>query len=387
MRFSALLPAVSLLVSGTVLGVSAPAEAVNRPTAIVSIGDSFIAGNGGRWFGNSTSVFGGRDGTDRAWSGHAYDGHLVYGASYDSSCYRSDVSEIRSASVGVDKKINLACSAAKVENLLSSAAGGKGFKGELPQNDQLAVVAKKTQVKLVVVSIGGNDLGFGTVIAKCVSAFLGTPHVLPVVCRDSTQSQLDKNFPAVKASVGLVLDDIHRVMKEAGYASGAYRIVLQSNPSPFPRSTENRYPETGYSRLTQGGCPLWNSDSDWVRDRFAPEFSEAMHEVASTHQADFLDLQDAFQGREACSVSTAMVGGEGPSATRSEWVRSAALVQGDVEEDIHPNAYGQQALGRCLGLAYTSGSGDYACTNTAGQDHTGMKIRPLPRITSGRPHP
>lgn len=350
---------------------------VDRPTAVVSLGDSYIAGNGGRWFGNSTTLSGSRDGTDRAWNGSSRDGHLVYGTSYDNSCYRSDVAEIQSTALPVDRKINLACSATKAENLMSSRAGGKGFKGEPPQDDQLADVARTAHVRMIAVSIGGNDLGFGYVIAKCMSAFMASPDLLKVHCHDAAQHQVDENMPVVKARVGAVLDDIHRVMKDAGYSPTEYRVILQSPPSPFPRGSEIRYPETGFSRATEGGCPIWNTDADWARDKLTPQFADAMREVARTHRADFLDLQDALQGREACSVSTSMVGPEGPSVTRSEWVRSAAIAQGDVEEIVHPNAYGQQALGRCLALAYMYGPGEYGCTNTPGEGQDGMAIHAL----------
>lgn len=141
--------------------ISQTLEKRELPTAIVSLGDSFIAGNGGRWLGNSSTLSGGRNGTDRAWNGYTRDGHVVYGTSYDNRCYRSDVAEIQSVALHIDRKINLACSAAKTENLLSSKGGGSGFKGEPPQGDQLADIAKGARVKMIVVSTGGNDLGFG----------------------------------------------------------------------------------------------------------------------------------------------------------------------------------------------------------------------------------
>ncbi|MFD8396389.1 GDSL-type esterase/lipase family protein [Streptomyces sp. NPDC059680] len=368
-------------VSTVHLGKETSQAKAELPTAIVSLGDSYIAGNGGRWFGNSSTLPGGRNGTDRAWNGSKRDAHLVYGASYDNDCYRSDVAEIQSVTLPVARKINLACSAAKAQNLLSGQGGGKRFKGESPQDDQLADVARTAHVKMIVVSIGGNDLGFGWLIAECMSAFMATPASHPIHCRDAAQRQVNENLPTVKTRVGSVVDDIHRVMTEAGYSRTEYRLVLQSAPAPFPRAREIRYPETGLSRAAVGGCPIWNTDADWARDNLTPEFAEAMREVADNHHADFLDLRDAFQGREACSVSTSMVGPEGPSATRSEWVRSAAIVQGDVEETIHPNAYGQRALGRCLTLTYTHGPGEYACTNTAGRDYEGMTIRGLSPVT------
>ncbi len=78
------------------------AAAAARPTAIVSLGDSFISGEGGRWLGNGSEAFGTRSGTDRAahdcdgW-GCEYDPAQVYGDSEEDDCHRSDVAPIRSA--------------------------------------------------------------------------------------------------------------------------------------------------------------------------------------------------------------------------------------------------------------------------------------------------
>ncbi|HVX31831.1 MAG TPA: hypothetical protein VHA80_01725 [Solirubrobacterales bacterium] len=75
----------------------APAKA--RPTAIASMGDSFISGEGGRWLGNGSEPFGTRSGTDRAAYGCgvlgcAYDPARIYGASEANDCHRSDVAPI-----------------------------------------------------------------------------------------------------------------------------------------------------------------------------------------------------------------------------------------------------------------------------------------------------
>jgi hypothetical protein len=40
---------------------------------------------------------------------------------------------------------------------------------------------------------------------------------------------------------------------------------------------------------------------------------------------------------------------------------------------MHPNYYGQQALGRCLSLEYAS-PGNHSCRNTAGRDSSGMYL-------------
>jgi hypothetical protein len=59
-------------------------------------------------------------------------------------------------------------------------------------------------------------------------------------------------------------------------------------------------------------------------------------------------------------------------------VRRLAFVQGSSRESLHPNAYGQRAIGTCLGLLYASPHRDYACQATPGRSYVdGMRIEPL----------
>ncbi|MGH2741055.1 MAG: GDSL-type esterase/lipase family protein, partial [Thermoleophilaceae bacterium] len=113
------------------------------PTAGVSLGDSFISGQGGRWQGNSNDSLGSRSGTDRACVpttfGCRYETGRVYlGGTAPPGCARSDVAEILSARVGVQETINLGCSGAQTKEVFRSSNGGRRFKGEAPQADQLA---------------------------------------------------------------------------------------------------------------------------------------------------------------------------------------------------------------------------------------------------------
>jgi hypothetical protein len=72
-----------------------------------------------------------------------------------------------------------------------------------------------------------------------------------------------------------------------------------------------------------------------------------------------------------------LVGPEGPSPLSAEWVRRLSFVQGSARESLHPNAYGQQAIGACLGLLYAAPRGDYACRDTPGRFLDGMRLEPL----------
>ncbi|GAA2753093.1 GDSL-type esterase/lipase family protein [Kitasatospora cinereorecta] len=373
-RTLALLTAAALILPLAAVATPAVASPGTGTTATVSMGDSYISGEAGRWKGNSDTTSGSRDGTDRAWTGSGYDGSRVYGSTYASGCDRSDVSEVRSAPTVNQAQINLACSGAVSQNVFRASNGGQSFKGEAPQADQLAAVAAQYNVKLITLSIGGNDLGFADVISTCVQDY----EIWWSYCHDDQQAAVDAKMDAAMAGVGKSVDEIRAVMSAAGYAAGSYRIVLQSYPSPIPRSSENRYPESGWSRTNTGGCPFWDADSDWARDTLVPEISGRIAQVAAAKGVQFLDLRDMLQGREVCSKATKMATpSNAPSATTSEWARFLDLgttVQGATQESFHPNYYGELALGRCLTLMNAKTTGNWSCRNTAGQDATGVYL-------------
>jgi lysophospholipase L1-like esterase len=372
-RAAALFTAATLALP-LLLSVPGPAAAATGPTAVVAMGDSYISGEAGRWQGNSDTASGSRDGTDRAWTGGGYDPSRVYGSTYASGCDRSDVSEVRSAPTVAQTQVNLACSGATTANVFRAASGGQSFKGEAPQADQLAAVAASNTVELITLSVGGNDLGFADVISTCVQDY----EIWYSYCNDDQQAAVDAKMATAMAGVGKSVDEIRAVMSAAGYASGSYRIVLQSYPSPIPRAAENRYPESGWSRTSTGGCPFWDGDATWARDTLVPEISDHLAAVAAAKGVQFLDLRDLLQGREVCSTATRLATSTtAPSATTSEWARfldMGTTTQGTLQESFHPNAYAELALGRCLTLLNARTTGNWSCRNTPGQDAAGMYL-------------
>ncbi|APE24868.1 MULTISPECIES: GDSL-type esterase/lipase family protein [Streptomyces] len=342
------------------------------PTAVVAMGDSYISGEAGRWFGNSLTNSGSRNGTDRAWTGSAYDPSRVYGGTAG-GCHRSDTAEVRSAGPIASSLVNLACSGATTKNVFRASRGGQAYKGEAPQADQLAAVAASHDVELIALSIGGNDLGFADIITTCATDYI----VWYSYCHDDQQAEVDARIDGVMADVGRSVDEIRAVMTGAGYASSDYRIVLQSYPSPIPRAADNRYGESGWSRTNTGGCPFWNADSDWARDSLVPQLADRLKAVATAKGVQFMDLRDALQGREVCAKASRQVTSTAPaSGTTSEWARwiDSQSTQGLVQESMHPNAYGQQALGRCLALVHARPTGHQSCRNTAGAGPSGMYL-------------
>ncbi|MFD8947268.1 GDSL-type esterase/lipase family protein [Streptomyces xanthophaeus] len=364
----------ALLTAGAGTAAAGPGTG---PTAVVSLGDSYISGEAGRWKGNSLTNTGNRLGTDRAWvSGSTYDPAKVYGATAG-GCHRSDSAEVRSAGPIADVAVNLACSGATAENVFRASNGGVAYKGEAPQADQLAAVAASHDVKLIALSVGGNDLGFADIIKDCAYDFI----IWNSYCYDDQQSGVDQKIDGVMAKVGKSVDEIRAVMRGAGYADSSYRIVLQSYPSPIPRGAENRYTQSDWSRLNTGGCPFWNRDSDWARDSLVPQLANRLKGVAAAKGVQFLDLRDMMQGREVCAKASSLVSSTKPaSAKTSEWARwiDSSETQGLIQESMHPNHFGQLAAGRCLALvAAQPATSGFSCKNTAGADQTGMFLSPV----------
>ncbi|WP_405016027.1 GDSL-type esterase/lipase family protein [Kitasatospora sp. NBC_00070] len=379
-RAGALLAGLVLALGGAVPALAAPAPPAalappTGPTVAVALGDSFISGEGGRWLGNSARYQTDRNGTDRAWTGSGYDPARVYGSTAAAEgCHRSDVSELLTATLSVAERVNLACSGAETRHVLSTAAGGVQLNGEAPQLDRLGQLARTKRVSLVVLSLGGNDIGFGEIIGECAYDW-----AFSRLCSREQGAIVDRKLPQVRAAIGTVVDDLRATMTAAGYRTGDYRLVLQSYPSPIPGGEEFRLREGDSNRLNRDGCPFNNRDADWARYTLVPQLSDLVGSVAAAKGADFLDLQDTLAGHEVCSLGTSQVGQGGPDPRKHEWARflDYANTQGTLEESMHPNAYGQRALGTCLGLI-AARPGRWTCVPDYLGDDTPTAMRLLP---------
>jgi lysophospholipase L1-like esterase len=361
---------------------AAPATA--RPTAVVAMGDSFISGEGGRWFGNGSETLGTRSGTDRAAFacgalGCEYDAARVYGASEANDCHRSDVAPMVSAPIAVEVKVNLACSGATARDLWPEDEGGTGHFGEPPQADQLAAVARLDQVRMVVVTVGANDVGFGELVAECALDWARSPEDEPATCHGEAEAQIQGALPRATRYVTAALHGVRRTLRAAGYERSDYRLVAMGYASPFPEGRWFRYPEDGWSRLSEGGCPVWNADADWAAERATADLGGMLEAAAAASGAEYLDLTHAFDGHQLCDRGSRRVGPAGPSPLTAEWFRRLSFLQGSTRESLHPNAYGQRAIGACLGLLWTQPRGDYVCTDTPGQYLTGIHLEAMPR--------
>ncbi|MEV6978097.1 ricin-type beta-trefoil lectin domain protein [Kitasatospora sp. NPDC093806] len=373
---AALAVTATLVGTGVVGPAAAPALAVpppNAPTAIVSIGDSFISGEAGRWKGNGSDAF-----TALPEDTYTVDGKDTYFKT-GNACDRSKFAEIVSNAIPVDAKINLACSGAVTDNVLEPpVAEGRPeplFKGEPSQTKQLREKAQNYRVKLIVVSIGGNDIHFSDIIKACVTSYLN-PTPIGSDCPASRAAEFEKDINELSARVGNVLDGITGVMRGAGYQPWDYKLLLQSYPTPIPTPNQYRYPASG-PRFRSGGCPFSDAASEWAVNTIIPRLRDTLTGVARNHNGYFMDLSDAFAGHELCRMGTLLTTDPAEEralfAEEAEWIRwipaTWDALGGAVQEAIHPNYFGQQALGKCLEQFWNAttvnpaGSWLYTCRN------------------------
>ncbi|MFE6133869.1 hypothetical protein ACFQ6Q_37275 [Streptomyces sp. NPDC056437] len=107
-RAAATLCALTVLSATATFGTPAAVAAEAKPDALVTMGDSFISGEGARWQGNAEGLknFGGipqalRDATDRVKTAG-----IGLEKIYSPGCHRADAAVI---GAGTPKRFNIAC--------------------------------------------------------------------------------------------------------------------------------------------------------------------------------------------------------------------------------------------------------------------------------------
>ncbi|MEZ5098070.1 MAG: hypothetical protein R2731_19515 [Nocardioides sp.] len=190
--------------------------------------------------------------------GTAYFDNATHTAETINRCHRSASAE---AYLGTLNGYNLACSGAKTSTYTDSSGyfkpgldfydNGAGRQG---QATMLQSFAGSHNVRLVVVSIGGNDFNFASVVQQCVTDFLGSPSWWKDYCYDD--SSVKSNFTAAnvsaqQAKIATALQNLRTAMRNAGYADNAWTLLVQTYP---PRSPTGRGSGTP-SPATPGRAP------------------------------------------------------------------------------------------------------------------------------------
>ena len=376
-RWLRLTALVGLFMSSVLFVLPAPSvhAATDARGVAVALGDSFVSGEAGRWLGNSRGGGPSANGTDRMcilrWWGCELRAGGVYRDGPTEGCHRSDTAAIETLTTDFERRINLACSGAIARDISRPAERGPAS-GLPSQADRLESVASHHRVSMVLLAIGANDIGFSDLVADCAEAWFAAR---PGGCRRPGGVSLSAGLASLRRQVGNAVVSVVSAMTRSGYSREEWDFVVHGYASPLPRSDGFRYPENSVRRLLPGGCPFTDADADWSDSVLVSTLNRELRRIAEARGARFLDLSHAFDGHRVCEQGSELVGSDGPSGRSAEWFRFLVPCCGLAKrESLHPNAYGQRAIGTCLDEFITKGSGGWSCRNRPGSGPGSMRL-------------
>ncbi|MFH9224503.1 ricin-type beta-trefoil lectin domain protein [Streptomyces lydicus] len=308
-------------------GDAAERPLAERKTSLISLGDSEISGEGVGTYEPGT------------------DGPTNW-------CHRSPDSAIHRTGIAADVTYNVACSGAYSGNIV--LGGSKQYADELVQSDSLAIKARNTRLKMVLLVAGANDdLQFGPVMTDCVERWFLLQGTCETKYQPGWQARVDGLVPKIERTVG----DLRTVMRDAGYADGDYRLVVMSYPSPIGPDVEDN---PHYPGKLPGGCTGYTSDAAWGRNAAVPAFEKGVRAAAREAGATYLDSSRLFHGHEVCMEDT---------WARGLYVNLTNPFPPDansVRQSFHPNARGHGAFAACLTQLYAApGLREASCADPA----------------------
>lgn len=380
MRLLPLAAAASTLSAVTALLVPALPAAADGPgtgtPTVVSLGDSAISGEAGRWAGNTNKSPSRTDalGPTAYYDNAANTGEQIKG------CHRSKAAEVHIGN-GV-ASMNLACSGARTAtsgyNPDSDFKPGIDFyddgAGHIGQAKALQAFASTHNVKLVTLRIGANNYHFADIVQTCVTDWLTSPSWWKNYCRDDSNIAplfTASNIAAETAAIKTAILNVRTAMSNAGYADSSYTIMANTYWNPVPKGADIRYPETGYTRQTIGGCGIWNSDADWANNTVVPSINNSVKNAVAASglsNVKVLDMQTFMNGHRLCEKGVGLMEDKGltswtqpGAADQTEWFQQIRTVTAifppyQIQEDAHANYWGQKAMRNCLRQAYNGGA-------------------------------
>ncbi|WP_405896210.1 SGNH/GDSL hydrolase family protein [Streptomyces sp. NBC_00727] len=300
-----------------------PGEAVSkRRTAITLAALSSCALIGG-FTGTASSAPRDAHGTPRSTYvalGDSYTSGPLIPAQVDANCARSDhnypsitASERRATSF-----TDVSCGGATTAEMWL-AQGTNG-----PQLD-----AVKSDTRLVTLQIGGNDVGFGSIIGTC--AGLSAKDLAGNPCqqhyRAAGYDQLTLKILQTAPKVARVLREVHNRAPHA-------RVVVVGYPDLLPDDGTGCYPNV----------PFAAKDFPYLRDT-EKRLNLMLRAVALLNRADYVDTYGPTVGHDMCKA---------PADRWIEPLRPAAPAA-----PAHPNAKGEEVMAQALLKTLSRGSGHH----------------------------
>ncbi|HEX6493827.1 MAG TPA: SGNH/GDSL hydrolase family protein [Candidatus Dormibacteraeota bacterium] len=247
-------PAFAAITLGIVIVTSAlPARAAApAPLPYAALGDSYASGNGS----------GNEDGTSCRRSANAYSGVFARG-----SGNRFALADFA------------ACSGANIAAVERSQLGGLG------------------PMRLVSVTVGGNDARFGEIVVDCLSPWRG--------CRS--------DYPDEDQRIDSLEGPLHRLYGEIVAAAPGAQLLVLTYPQIVRQDT-----------TCESTWTLTREDVDWFRTEYSHMNAVIRRAAAGVERTRVVDVENAFAGHELC--------------TPQEWAFGGRWR--DPYTSFHPNALG-----------------------------------------------
>ncbi|WP_328722126.1 SGNH/GDSL hydrolase family protein [Streptomyces sp. NBC_00247] len=213
--------------------------------------------------------------------------------------YPSLVAERRDASAFVD----VSCGGATTQQMWTAQGTNP------PQLEAL-----RHDTGLVTLQIGGNDVGFGSIIATCAGLGVQDPAGDP--CRSHyTALGTDQ----LTEAVALTAPKIERVLRAVHARSPHARVLVVGYPDLLPDDGSGCFP----------AVPFAAGDFPYLRDT-EKRLNAMLREVAVRNRAEYVDTYGPTVGHDMCE------------APENRWIEP--LVPAAPAAPAHPNAKGEQAM-------------------------------------------
>ena len=363
---------------------------------VVSVGDSYISGEAGRWAGNTNNGESIHDatGNDTYWDNAANTAEVI------NRCHRSESAEIYLGG-GINGH-NLACSGAETSTVPDS---GGYFKPGLDFYDDGA--GKQGQAKMLQAFAATHNVKMVSSLHRRQRLQLRRHHPLlrhrlpgfAVVVAGLLQGRLvlttnftSSNVTANRNRITNAFQNVRTAMRNAGYAARSGRCSCRPTRHPSPTAPPSATARVRLHQAEHGRLRLLERRRDLGQRDALPRINNRVRGATQSGLTNIktLDLTTAFNGRRLCENTVGLLEEKGlptgptPAAVdKTEWVnqiRTVTTCCGNyyIQESLHPNYWGQLAMRNCVRQAWNAG---VPKSGTCVRGTTGLTTLGEPRMT------
>ncbi|MFF0383863.1 SGNH/GDSL hydrolase family protein [Streptomyces sp. NPDC004286] len=198
----------------------------------------------------------------------------------------------------------------------SGATTAEMWRAQGTNGPQLDAVNRGTD--LVTVQIGGNDVGFGSIIATCARLGAADPTGNP--CQRSYRAA---GYDELTATIALAAPKVDRVLRAVHARAPHARVLLVGYPDLLPDDGSGCFPAVPFAR----------GDFPYLRDT-GKRVNLMLRLVAAWNRVEYVDTYGPTVGHDMCK------------APAERWIEP--LQPASPAAPAHPNAAGEAAMARAV---------------------------------------